>query len=109
MERANAHLVVVDVVNMGIIGKHANDQSLDIMITLELYELIWNENCNSELFCFFGTHVNGNVSYFFVQGDRISTQMNTIIMILFFFILIEMEIFVTFVHICYDELCIKYE
>ena len=66
MERVSVHLVVVNVVNMGIIEKHANDQSLDIMIALTVYELIWNENCNSKPFCFFGTHVNGNVSYFFV-------------------------------------------
>ena len=52
VEKASAHLVVVDVVNMGIIGKHANDQSLYIMIALALYELTWNENCNSELFVF---------------------------------------------------------
>ena len=66
VERVSTHLIVVDVVNMDIIEKHANNQSLDIMIALALYELTWNENCNSELFYFFGTHVNGNVSYFFV-------------------------------------------
>ena len=35
--KCTSHLVYV--VNMGIIGKHANDQSFDIMIALVLYEL----------------------------------------------------------------------
>ena len=52
VERVSIHLVVVDVVNVNIIEKHANDQSLDIIITLAPYEPTWNENCNSDHFLY---------------------------------------------------------